>query len=109
MNRWETQFRKGLVELAVLATIARGETYGYRIVEQLGGLEGLAFTESTVYPVLTRLAGEGYLAIRTEPSPAGPPRRYYRLTADGQRHFRRMAERWKTMSRSLSGWIEGVP
>ena len=109
MDHWETQLRKGVVELAVLATIARGETYGYRIVEQLAGLEGLEFTESTVYPVLTRLAGEGYLAIRTEPSPAGPPRRYYRLTTDGDRHFRRMAESWKTMSRSLSGWIEGVP
>ncbi len=56
MNPWETQLRKGLVDLAVLATIARGETYGYRIVEQLGVLDGLAFTESTVYPVLTRLA-----------------------------------------------------
>ena len=40
IDRWETQLRKGLVELAVLATIARGETYGYRIVEQLGGLDG---------------------------------------------------------------------
>ena len=84
MNPWETQLRKGLVELAVLATIARRETYGYRIVEELGRLEGLEFTESTVYPVLTRLARDGFLAIRTEPSPAGPMRRYYRLT-DGRR------------------------
>jgi PadR family transcriptional regulator, regulatory protein PadR len=108
MNRWETQFRKGLVELAVLATIARGETYGYRIVEELGALEGLELTESTVYPVLTRLARDGFLAIRTEPSTAGPPRRYYRLTTDGERHFRLMAESWKTISRSLSGLIEGA-
>ena len=48
MSQWETQLRKGLVELAVLATIARGETYGYRIVEQLHGQGGLQFTESTV-------------------------------------------------------------
>ena len=40
MSSWETQLRKGLVDLAVLATIARGETYGYRIVEQLRGLRG---------------------------------------------------------------------
>ena len=33
MDRWETQLRKGLVELAILAAIGRGETYGYRIVE----------------------------------------------------------------------------
>ena len=105
MSHWETQLRKGLVELAVLATIARGETYGYRIVEQLQGLDGLQFTESTVYPVLTRLARDGLLGVRTEPSPAGPVRRYYRLTAQGEQRFRQMAESWKTVSQSLSGLL----
>jgi PadR family transcriptional regulator PadR len=108
MNRWETQLRKGVVELAVLATIARSEIYGYRIVEQLQRLDGLELTESTVYPVLTRLAREGLLAVRTRPSPAGPTRRYYRLTTDGQRRLRRMAEDWKTISQSLSGLLEGA-
>ncbi len=59
MNPWDTQLRKGLVDLAVIATIAQGETYGYRIVEQLGGLKGLEFTESTVYPVLTPPGARG--------------------------------------------------
>ena len=106
MSHWETQLRKGLVELAVLATIARGETYGYRIVEQLQGLDGLQFTESTVYPVLTRLARDGLLGVRTEPSPAWPVRRYYRLTAQGERRFRQMAESWKTVVHSLSGLLD---
>jgi PadR family transcriptional regulator PadR len=105
MNPWETQLRKGLVELAVLATIARGETYGYRIVEQLAGLAGLQFTESTVYPVLTRLAREGLLATRSEPSPAGPVRRFYRLTPGGSERYIQMAESWKTVSTSLSGLL----
>jgi PadR family transcriptional regulator PadR len=105
MSHWETQLRKGLVELAVLATIARGETYGYRIVEQLQGLDGLQFTESTVYPVLTRLAREGFLATRTEPSPAGPLRRYYRLTPHGSERFHQMAISWQTVSTSLSGLL----
>ena len=108
MTHWETQLRKGLVELAVLAAIGRGETYGYRIVEQLQKLEGLALTESTVYPVLTRLARDGFLAIRTEESPSGPMRRYYRLSADGQRRLRQLAESWRTVSQSLSALIEGV-
>lgn len=108
MDRWETQLRKGVVELAVLAAIGRGETYGYRIVEQLRGLDGLALTESTVYPVLTRLAGDGALAVRLEPSPAGPPRRYYRLTKDGQDRLRRLAEGWRAVSGSLATLLEGV-
>ena len=108
MARWETQLRKGLAELAILAVIGRGETYGYRIVEELERLEGLELTESTVYPVLTRLNRDGLLAVRTEQSPSGPTRRYYRLTAEGQRHLRQLAESWRTVSQSLGDLIKGV-
>jgi PadR family transcriptional regulator PadR len=108
MDQWETQLRKGVVELAVLATIARGETYGYRIVEHLRGYAGLEFTESTIYPVLTRLARDGMLTIRTEPSPAGPPRRYYRLTERGKRRFQELSGSWRQVAGSLSGLLEGA-
>jgi len=108
MSRWDTQIRKGLVELAVLASIARGETYGYRIVEQLQKLAGLELTESTVYPVLTRLARNGLLAIRTEESRAGPTRRYYRITVEGQNHLRAMARSWSIVSKSISELIKGA-
>jgi PadR family transcriptional regulator, regulatory protein PadR len=108
MNRWETQLRKGVVELAILAAIGRGETYGYRIVEQLKGLDGLELTESTVYPVLARLAHDGFLAVRAEESPSGPTRRYYRLTVEGERRLRQLAESWRTVSQSLSAVIEGA-
>ena len=86
----------------------RGETYGYRIVEQLQKLEGLALTESTVYPVLTRLARDGFLAVRIDVSPSGPTRRYYRLTTQGKRRLRQLAESWRTISQSLSALIEGA-
>jgi PadR family transcriptional regulator PadR len=108
MVRWETQLRKGMAELAILAVIGRGETYGYRIVEELKRLEGLELTESTVYPVLTRLTRDGLLAVRTDPSPTGPTRRYYRLTAEGQRRSCQMAKSWRTVSQSLNVLIEGA-
>ena len=104
---WEAQLRRGVVELAVLACLARGETYGYRIVEGLRGLEGLGFTESTVYPVLTRLASDEFLAVRVEPSPSGPPRRYYRLTPAGKKRLRHLADRWRAVSASLNALLDG--
>jgi PadR family transcriptional regulator PadR len=109
MTAWESQLRRGVVELSVLATVARGETYGYRIVEQLRDVEGLGFTESTIYPVLARLAQDGCLAIRTEPSPAGPPRRYYQLTAAGRKRFRHLTDRWRVVARSLATLLDGSP
>jgi PadR family transcriptional regulator PadR len=108
MNPWETQLRKGVVELAVLASIARGESYGYQIVERLRDLEGLALTESTVYPVLTRLARDGALAVRSQPSPSGPPRRYYRLTPEGQTQLARMSASFRTVCQSITHLLEGA-
>jgi PadR family transcriptional regulator, regulatory protein PadR len=108
MTGWESQLRKGVVELAVLASIGRGETYGYRIVADLQQLDRLQLTESTVYPVLARLARDGMLAIRTDESPSGPNRRYYRLTPAGRERLRRMAECWRSVSASLRGLLEGA-
>ena len=108
MSGWEAQLRRGVVELAVLASIGHGETYGYRIVAQLQQLNGLELTESTVYPVLARLARDGFLAIRTEESPSGPNRRYYRLTATGVARLYRIAQSWRTISESLNGLLEGA-
>lgn len=107
MDAWESQLRRGVVELAVLAAIGRQETYGYRVVEQLRPLQGLRFTESTIYPVLSRLAGDGFLAVRSEPSPQGPPRRYYRLTPAGQRRLRQLTDRWQTLSQSVTELLNG--
>ena len=108
MDPWQSQMRKGVVEMAILARVARGETYGYEVVEGLRALDGLALTESTVYPVLARLARDGALAVRSAASPSGPTRRYYRLTADGRTRLARMAEGWKSMTQSLATLLEGA-
>lgn len=109
MNPWETQLRKGVAELAILAVIVREECYGYRIVEKLQGLDGLALSESTVYPVLTRLTRNGLLAVRTEASPAGPTRRYYRLTPAGRKRLSELTTSWQNVFGSLKTLLEGVP
>ena len=77
-------------------------------MERLRDLAGLALTESTVYPVLTRLARDGALAVRLEASPAGPTRRYYRLTDEGRARLARMASSWRTVSSSMDRLIEGA-
>src|SRR4029079_692734 len=79
----------------VLAAVQRlGEAYGYQLVQFLTEHDGLALTESTVYPLLARLAREGHLSVTSTPSPAGPPRRYYRITALGRRSLETMLQHW---------------
>ena len=109
MQAWITQFRKGLVELCVLAALRDEEAYGYQIVEKLGQIPGLEVTESTVYPVLARLGRDRCLLVRTADSPSGPPRRYYRLSASGRQRLAEMIGHWQSIQNSVSQLIQGVP
>ena len=108
MQQWITQFRKGLVELSVMAALRDDEAYGYQIVEKLGQVPGLEVTESTVYPVLARLARDQCVTIRTAPSPAGPPRRYYRLSETGRRRLQEMIGHWNCMQASINQLTQGI-
>ncbi len=108
MQAWITQFRKGLVELCVLAALRDEEAYGYQIVEMLGKVPGLEVTESTVYPVLARLAHDRCLLVRTADSPAGPPRRYYRLSASGRQRLREMIGHWQSIQNSVNQLVQGA-
>jgi PadR family transcriptional regulator PadR len=94
LREWVTQLRKGLLELCVLNLLSGGESYGYEIVQRLKSVEALAVTESTVYPILSRLRKDGHLKVRSEPSPGGPPRRYFCLTRLGRAYLGEMNTYW---------------
>jgi len=104
---WVAQLRKGLVELLVLAALRQEELYGYQLLQRLATLDGLALTESTLYPVLARLADDDLVAVRQEPSPAGPPRRYYRLTRPGQKRLDEMLAHWRQVNTSIDRLVQG--
>jgi PadR family transcriptional regulator PadR len=110
VDQWNTQLRKGLAELCVLAAVnGLGEAYGYQLVQYLTNHDGLELTESTVYPLLARLAREGQLNIRSAPSPNGPPRRYYRVTAMGKRSLDTMLHHWRTVGESIQKIVHPDP
>ncbi len=101
MGAWVTQLRKGLVELGVLAALRQGESYGYELLQRLDQDGGFAVTESTVYPLLARLARDGFVRVRAAPSPSGPPRRYYRLTSLGEHRLAELANSWRDVRQSM--------
>jgi len=100
-----SQFRKGVVELAILALLDSGELYGAEIVERLGGVQGLAVTSGTVYPLLSRLKKTGLVDSVWRESPVGPPRKYYRLSPAGQRELEAMAMSWRDLSSAIDALL----
>jgi PadR family transcriptional regulator, regulatory protein PadR len=110
VDSWSTQLRKGLAELCVLAAVRTlGEAYGYQLVQFLQNHNGLQLTESTVYPLLARLAREGCLSVTSVPSPSGPPRRYYRLTVTGKRSLEAMLGEWANVAQSVANITQSEP
>ena len=76
----DTQMKKGLLDVCVLFTLKKEDTYGYKLTQEITGL--LETSESALYPVLRRLESQGLLdTYSTEHS--GRLRKYYRITAEG--------------------------
>ncbi len=99
----QAQLLKGVLELAVLAAIARGETYGYEILSTLehAGLDGVG--DASVYGTLRRLEQAGHLTSRLEASDSGPARKYYTVTPVGREQLRVGTEAWTRISGALEG------
>lgn len=77
----DAQMKRGFLEACVLAALAGGESYGYRIIKDAPASLGLS--ESTLYPLLKRLEGKGLIGVR-KAEHNGRLRKYYSLTAEGR-------------------------
>ena len=58
------QYKKGVLELCVMALLKKQDCYGYEISESLSGQIDIA--DGTVYPILRRLEKYGSLTVYTE-------------------------------------------
>lgn len=89
-----TQLRRGTLEYCVLALLRSEQRYGFDLVRALSEVDGLVTSEGTIYPLLARLRRDGLVDTSWQESESGPPRRYYRLTPDGQRALESFAQDW---------------
>ena len=89
-----SQLRRGVLEYCVLALLREGERYSFDLVRALGDVDGLVTSEGTLYPLLGRLRRDGLVESMWRESSAGPPRRYYTITADGDATLRTFAAQW---------------
>ncbi len=106
VDAWETQIRKGVAELAVLALLARESTYGSDLVEKLASHPTLSLTSGTIYPLLNRLKVAGLLATRWKESPVGPPRKFYYMTVTGRRALEARRKSWRSVTDDLNAILE---
>lgn len=107
-DKWETQLRKGCLELAILASLWEGRLYGLEILRVLKENSGLVINEGTIYPLLNRLKVEGLVNAEWVEADTGHPRKYYRLTTDGRRRARAMASAWARLTGNLQKLLKSM-
>jgi PadR family transcriptional regulator, regulatory protein PadR len=92
--------RKGLLEFLVLKIVAADKVYVADILSQLSGTE-FATQEGTLYPLLSKMRREELVDYEWKESEAGPPRKYYKLTAKGQEQLRETDAYWQKISETV--------
>lgn len=106
-DNWTNQLRKGVLELCILNDIRNRKMYGYEIVRRLRKIEGLIISEGTIYPILSRLKRQGLLKTYMQESPEGPPRKYYKLTQQGEDMIARMNAYWQAITNQTDSIKKG--
>ena len=96
-----TPIRKGLLEFLILKIVAANEVYVADILKRLSDTD-FATQEGTLYPLLSRMRREGLVNYEWRESEAGPPRKYYTLTAKGNAQLADLDEYWKHINKTVS-------
>ena len=87
-----SQIKKGILDLCVLALLEKGDSYGYDLAGSLARKVEVA--DGTVYPILRKLASEGVVSTYLQESQNGPPRKYYHLTDAGHKKLNSERKEW---------------
>ena len=87
----------------VLAILSEGESYGYAIQKRVSELSGgnLEWSDGMLYPVLHRLERLGLIAGKWQQAETGRRRRYYRLTAKGEKQLATERQQWQAVDAAL--------
>jgi PadR family transcriptional regulator PadR len=96
-----TPLRKGLLEMAVLKVVSARAAYAADILERLSNTP-FKTQEGTLYPLLSKLRRDGAVSYKWVESEAGPPRKYYSLTAEGEGTLKELSDYFKTLQASIT-------
>jgi len=95
-----TQFRKGVLEICVLALISKKDMYGYEIVQNISKV--INVNEGTIYPILRRLTKDEFFEAYILESNEGPARKYYKITTTGKDYLNKMNNEWNDFVSAVS-------
>ena len=96
---------RGILDACLLALIDERDRYGYELASALHEAGLPLVKEGSIYPLLSRLERRGLLESYRTPAAGGPPRRYYRITADGRAELAAARQVWHEVATGVDAVI----
>ncbi len=102
--RVERELMRGAGPVAVLKLLEGGSMYGYELVEALSKQSNgvLAMGQSTMYPLLYNLEAQNLVKSHWEESNSGRKRKYYALTAKGEKRLAHDMAQWQAVAAAMA-------
>lgn len=111
IKKFQKELNGGTAALVLLAVLdkAASPMYGYQIAKliEVRSKDVDIMKQGALYPVLRSLEAAGLLQSEVEPSVAGPPRRYYKITEAGRQTLAKWMEIWQQTSDLVNAVLKG--
>src|SRR6185436_19552815 len=94
---------RGTLDLMILKTLTWGPAHGYAITSAIHRVTDgvLLVEEGALYPALYRMEAKGWIEAEWGLSDNNRRAKYYKLTAEGRKHFRQEAGAWETYAQAI--------
>jgi PadR family transcriptional regulator PadR len=101
--------RREVLPLLVLHFISEGPSYGNQLMERIARMTAgvVSVNPNTMYPLLRQLEERGVIEGKWE-HPERRTRRFYTLTADGRKEYRRLVEEVRPFLDSVQSSIDEI-
>lgn len=100
LSKIASQMRKWVLDYIILSIIEKWEVYASDIMHVLKQ-NNLIIVEWTLYPLLSRLKNEGFIAYYWVESTGWPPRKYFKLTQEWYEVLKIMKIVWKELESAV--------
>lgn len=99
---------RGHTDTILLGLLREGDKYGYELSKLIYERSGQSYElkEATMYSSLRRLESEGFIAAYWGDESQGGRRKYYRLTAAGEKGHDALLREWKRARKILDRLID---
>jgi transcriptional regulator len=95
---------RGTLDLLILKTLTWGPAHGYAITSSIHETTdgALLVEEGALYPALYRMEAKGWIEAEWGVSNNNRRAKYYKLTPEGRKRFRREAEAWTSYAGAVA-------